>query len=543
MGPGCQPRRQALWCLKMLETETDLVPNDTIDRSQITYWVSLGFAPVPILSAWWVGHSVSVFFALTAGLLLIAVLTGRSQSPLGGMLQATVFTGLVILFTAAFANHPWQIDTHMMFFVVLAVVATQFRIRSLLLSAGIIAVHHLIFTLTIPSLVYPSFDLLGNLERTILHAIVVVLETTVLVTSVRQRNKLSEQVKVKNEKLVQVVDVVKTSEQEIRDNQVATMQAVSSMITGLERLADKDLQFTLPDEFDGDLDRMREAFNRTVVHFESVLGTASMTAISFDEKSTEWGKSVTEIAKRTELQSEELTEISTSLNALTETLKGTVDRVAQATHNAKESNLSAERGSVIVKNAIGAMGEIKDSSHAISEIIEVIESIAFQTNILALNAAVEAARAGEAGRGFSVVAAEVQSLSQNTSEAAASVKELIVKSHDLVSQGVELVEKTGQSLFEITEHSKNTNNLIGNIFSAASEQSERLERIHELIESLDNTTQFNAELSEGMSSASDVMAKEAALLSSNLAEFKFSRLEKSTARDQIAKWDEDKFIA
>jgi methyl-accepting chemotaxis protein len=180
----------------------------------------------------------------------------------------------------------------------------------------------------------------------------------------------------------------------------------------------------------------------------------------------------------------------------------------------------AARGGQVVGNVIATMESISESSKRISDIIGVIDGIAFQTNILALNAAVEAARAGEQGRGFAVVAAEVRSLAHRSADAAREIKSLIQLSVGRVDDGAKLVAQAGQTMTEIVQQVSRVHDLVGEISSASIEQSEGIEQVGYAVSQLDQVTQQNAALVEESAAAAESMKVQASRLSETIAVFK-----------------------
>src|SRR5690606_14817420 len=183
-----------------------------------------------------------------------------------------------------------------------------------------------------------------------------------------------------------------------------------------------------------------------------------------------------------------------------EQISATVKKNAESAHTANQFAVGtrdvANKGGEVVGAAVASMAKIEDSSRKISDIIGVIDEIAFQTNLLALNAAVEAARAGEAGRGFAVVAAEVRSLAQRSSQAAKDIKELINSSSGQVQEGVELVNRAGQSLTEIVGSIKKVADIVSEIASASAEQATGIDQVNTALSQLDEVTQQNSALVE-----------------------------------------------
>jgi methyl-accepting chemotaxis protein len=228
------------------------------------------------------------------------------------------------------------------------------------------------------------------------------------------------------------------------------------------------------------------------------------------------------LSQRTEEQASSLEETASSMEELTSTVKQNADSARQASQLANAARESAERGGEVVAKAVQAMSDINASSKKVSDIIGVIDEIAFQTNLLALNAAVEAARAGEQGRGFAVVAAEVRNLAQRSAASAKEIKSLINDSVKKVNDGTELVHQSGQTLAEIVSSVKKATDIVAEIAAASQEQAAGIEQVNRAVMQMDEMTQQNAALVEQAAAASRSMEEQAETLNELMAEFRIS---------------------
>lgn len=236
--------------------------------------------------------------------------------------------------------------------------------------------------------------------------------------------------------------------------------------------------------------------------------------------STQIAAGNTDLSRRTEEQAANLTETAAAMEELASTVQSNADVAQQAAQRAASASLSASRGGEVVNDVVKTMAGINDSSKRIVDIIGVIDSIAFQTNILALNAAVEAARAGEQGRGFAVVAAEVRSLAQKSASAAKDIKSLIDDSVVRVETGSRLVDSAGEAMQGIVREVQQVTDLMSEISAATKEQTTGLAQINDAVLQLSDVTQQNAALVEESATASHSLSEQADLLVATVGSFK-----------------------
>jgi methyl-accepting chemotaxis protein len=270
------------------------------------------------------------------------------------------------------------------------------------------------------------------------------------------------------------------------------------------------------DEF-GDLMKSLSSMNASL---GTMVNQVRQSTDSIATASSEIAQGNNDLAQRTEQTSGNLQATASSMDHLTQTVQLSADNARQASTLAATASSVAERGGVVVRQVVSTMEEINDSSRKISDIISVIDGIAFQTNILALNAAVEAARAGEQGRGFAVVASEVRSLAQRSAEAAKEIKMLINTSVGKVASGTQLVSDAGVTMTDIVQSVQKVADVIGEITAAAGEQSSEILGINQAIGNLDQMTQQNAALVEESAAAAESLRDQAEQLAQAVAVFK-----------------------
>jgi methyl-accepting chemotaxis protein len=288
-----------------------------------------------------------------------------------------------------------------------------------------------------------------------------------------------------------------------------------------ERIAEGDLGSTVDVGTKQDeIGRLLQAVASMQDRLRALVGEIRQTADSIQVASAEVATGNTDLSHRTEQAASNLQQTASSMEQLTGTVRQSADAASQANQLAASAAEVAQRGGQVVAQVVKTMDAINTSSKKISDIIGVIDGIAFQTNILALNAAVEAARAGEQGRGFAVVAGEVRSLAQRSAEAAREIKSLIGNSVDKVETGSRLVTDAGSTMNEIVASVQRVTDIIGEITAASAEQSEGLGTINGAVTQLDQMTQQNAALVEESAAAAESLREQAGRLAGLVGMFR-----------------------
>lgn len=288
----------------------------------------------------------------------------------------------------------------------------------------------------------------------------------------------------------------------------ARVHAIATMGSALEDLAAGKLERRIEENFPADMDKLRTDFNQASEALQKAISGVATCTKGIFATAGEIDSASDDLSQRTEQQAASLEETSAALEEITTTVKKSADAAKAVGTIVESARHAADDGSAVVETAISAMNEIEQSSKRITDIIGVIDEIAFQTNLLALNAGVEAARAGEAGKGFAVVASEVRALAGRSSEAAKQIKTLIQSSSDQVAEGVREVGLTGAALKKIASQVAEAHGLVGDMVRAAQQQATGVGEVNTAVTKLDDVTQRNAAMVEQATAAARSLKQE-----------------------------------
>lgn len=302
---------------------------------------------------------------------------------------------------------------------------------------------------------------------------------------------------------------------EAADDQVL----IAALADGLASLAAGNLTYRINTAVAAKAERLKQDFNATAATLSQALAVVASAVDGMQTGAGEITTAADDLSRRTEQQAAALEETAAALDEITATVRSTAEcalKVADVSASAMEC---ARAGGEVAHDANTAMSAIAASSNQISQILSVMDEIAFQTNLLALNAGVEAARAGDSGRGFAVVAQEVRALAQRSAEAAKEIKSLIVESTRQVEVGVKLVDQTGTSLTAIAAEVEQVRGLAAEIAASAREQASGLQEVNTAINQMDRVTQQNAAMVEQSTAASHMLAQQSRELTGLVGRF------------------------
>ncbi len=518
--------------------------------------------PLACIASIVAGNSIVLPAAVSLAFLLIGVLGLRATKDLQKDFVAICAVGQPIAVTAAFHGHPWQIDSHMLFFAVVATVVALNGIRALVSATLVVAVHHISFSVLVPALVYPDGEIWANIARSLFHGAVLALETAALIVIVQSRRRLvssmiaerdsAQTAKTVAEEQTQCAEIAAKDAQaqreeaqtrteearkareaaeaeaqnaadlskEIKETAAAAAEQQKQLRTELQSVVQElskamrslsqgdlgsDIRSQLPEEYQ----HVANTYNEALSNLRGIVSGVKSNAETVRDEANSISIATEDLMRRTEVQVTALMQSTNALGELTQDVSLTSAAAAEAVDISHTALDHVETGRDVVAQAACAIERIEATSKDIGKITTLIDSISFQTNLLALNAGVEAARAGEAGRGFAVVASEVRGLAQRSSEAAQQIRLLITKSSDEVRSGVEFVAQSVQALSEVGGSVEKATETVSKIAASSRQQAQSIQSISEAMTQLDATTRENSALFADTHSACQALTETA----------------------------------
>nr|WP_277926035.1 methyl-accepting chemotaxis protein [Sphingomonas sp. JXJ CY 53] len=334
-------------------------------------------------------------------------------------------------------------------------------------------------------------------------------------------------------RMTKAMDVFRTNGEVVKNAAAAQEHIVHELGTGLAKLATSDLSHRIHAPFPAEYERLRTDFNRAMDAVAEVMAAVGEATSGINNGASDIRQASDDLSQRTEQQAASLEQTAAAMNEITGTVRETAAGASRANAVVSEARAEAEQSGDVVRRAVEAMNGIERASTEISDIISVIDGIAFQTNLLALNAGVEAARAGDAGKGFAVVASEVRALAQRSADAAKDVKSKIMTSSEQVEVGVELVSETGKALQRIIVRISDISALVGTIATSAEQQATGLQQVNTAVSEMDGVTQQNAAMVEEATAAARSLAEEADELARQVARFRLDGTERAASTPTV----------
>ena len=477
--------------------------------------VAWACAAVILLGSFWSSQgALPVILALAVTVVPSALAFMGRQDAMTRMMFGLTMPLYPAILLYQWSGTPWQVDIHMLFFALIAALAVMADWRTIVAAAAVTAVHHLLTNFLMPSLVFPNG---ANLERVVLHAVIVVLETGVLLWLTRSFETLVvSQARVREERQ----QLEEMAEQERAAQADEQNRIISAIGAAMGAMSEGDLDYRIDDNFSATYDQLRRDFNGACARLSETIAGLSRVASSVHTGSTEIRSASDDLARRTEQQASQLEQAAAAMASVTGMMQETARSASDAAESSNVASEEANSGVEIVDRAVATMNEIAKSSNEIAQITTLIDGIAFQTNLLALNAGVEAARAGDAGKGFAVVANEVRALAARSADAAKEIKDLIAKSGEQVRTGVAEVSETGEMLSRIIERVTDISDRITDISMSAEAGAQSLFKINEVVSSMESMTQQNAAMVEESAAASRSLAGQADELTGIVSSFR-----------------------
>jgi len=473
-----------------------------------------GIATVTVIvCSIWTGSMVAPIQAVLVGIVPAALVLQKRRDALARTVMAIALPLYPAILLGQWHSGPWVIDLHMLFFAVLATVVILADWRPVIAAAGVIAVHHLLLNFVAPQFVFGTD---GDFARVLLHAVIVIIETAVLVALARQVENLIIHQEEARQQQEQLEETARAHRAQVEAEQ---REVIGSLRERLLSLAAGKVGDRINGKFPPAYEELRHATNEACEQLQSLIGDVADVSSFVITSVGEIRAASDDLARRTEMQAGSLEQNSALTRRLLEQITGTAKQAGQVNEAVRLAGEDSQGSRIVLDEAVLAMGAIERSSAEISQFISLIDGISFQTNLLALNAGVEAARAGDSGKGFAVVANEVRALAQRSADAANMIKNLVAGSSGEVTRGADLVAKSGKSLESLDARVIEIREAVAEIARSAATQAEDLRKVTEVFGQIDNATQQNAAMVEENNAAARGLAEEAERLAQSVGRF------------------------
>jgi methyl-accepting chemotaxis protein len=511
--------------------------------------VILAWVMIPVvLGARLAAHGPIVGLVIAAVLAALGASVARrvaGETSGGRALVGVALMAQVSLLVAAMGGHPWQSDMHMAYFAALAVLAVYCDWIVIATAAATVAVHHLGLSYLLPQAVFPGSASLG---RVIEHAVILVAEASALIATTASVNAMFQAATAARAKAEaaageareanDAAEHARHSEEEARRANAAAREraeaqrdtAIAALGEALSRLARGDLTNRLETRFAEAFEPLRGDYNTAAAKLGDALSVIEGRVDGLRAGSDQIAGAAENLARRTERQAASLEATVAAMDQITAAVGQTASGARKAAAVVARTRDDVRRSGEVVRQAVEAMNAIEGSSREVTQIIGVIDEIAFQTNLLALNAGVEAARAGESGKGFAVVAMEVRALAQRSADAAREIKTLISTSTQQVETGVGLVGRTGEALEGVVGQITEIDSLVSEIAASAQNQTQGLGQVNGAVNHMDQVLQENAGMVEETLVATQTLNADAALLADLVGQFDLPRTMREPTR-------------
>lgn len=490
--------------------------------------------------AWWSGQSLWVC-GIGAVVLIVITALAIYHAPTSLETRVLVATNLAIalmllIYAASPLGEGAVQQAHMMFFVTNAFLLTYMCWQSQIVYNSLVVAHHAVLTLVAPALVWNTTTAAVTFANLFIHAAIAVIMVPALVLV---GQFLFKSMIRSDDALTEAKDAMRSAEMgriAAEKAEQLRLEMVDAIAHGLDQLATGTLTFRLTEAFDPAYEKLRTDFNSALDKLQQTMVAIVQNAAVIRDGSDEINAASEQLSNRSVQQAAALEQTVAALRQITTTVNDSAEAAKAANKAVLAAKEDAQKSATVVHEAMQAMAAIKSSSEGISKIVDVLDVIAFQTNILALNAGVEAARSGVEGRGFAVVASEVRALAEQAAGSANEIKRLISTSNDQVQFGVELVDRTSDMLIDIADQVSGITLLINDVANSAAEQAIGLKEINIAIAQMDQMTQQNAAMVEESTAATHVMAEEANELHRLVGQFKIDSAVYFSGKD-VAKFD------